>query len=142
MDRQRSCEGKPVTSVSRRALLQRMGAGMGAVGLAGVFAGQQAWGSPLPTVAAGMDRSNPLSAKQPMFAPKAKRIIHLFMNGGPSQVDTFDPKPALAKYDGQRPPGADLKTERKTGGLMKSPFSFSKNPPSALTASLIKSPFP
>jgi hypothetical protein len=48
------------------------------------------------------------------------------MNGGPSQVDTFDPKPALIKYNGQKPPASDIKTERRTGGLMMSPFSFKK----------------
>ena len=60
----------------------------------------------------------------PHFAPKAKRVIHLFMNGGPFQGDLFDPKPALEKYAGQRPKGADLVTERPTGGLLPSPFKF------------------
>ena len=58
------------------------------------------------------------------FAPRAKRVIHLFMNGGPFQADLFDPKPALVKYAGQRPEGADLVTERPTGGLLPSPFKF------------------
>ena len=48
------------------------------------------------------------------------------MNGGPSQVDTFDPKPSLAKYNGQKPPSSDIKTERRTGSLMQSPFAFKK----------------
>lgn len=60
----------------------------------------------------------------PHFQPKAKRVIHLFMNGGPFQGDLFDPKPALEKYAGQRPEGADLVTERPTGGLLPSPFKF------------------
>lgn len=60
------------------------------------------------------------------FAPKAKRVIHLFMNGGPFQCDLFDPKPDLLKYAGQRPEGADLVTERKTGGLLASPFGFNR----------------
>lgn len=58
------------------------------------------------------------------FAPKAKRVIHLFMNGGPFQADLFDPKPALEKYAGQKPKGADLVTERPTGGLLPSPYKF------------------
>lgn len=58
------------------------------------------------------------------FAPRAKRVIHLFMNGGPFQADLFDPKPALTKYAGQRPEGADLVTERPTGGLLPSPYKF------------------
>ncbi|MCX6591935.1 MAG: DUF1501 domain-containing protein [Acidobacteria bacterium] len=57
---------------------------------------------------------------------KVKRIIFLFMNGGCSTIDSFDPKPALEKYDGQPLPGGDIKTERKTGALMKSPFQFKK----------------
>jgi hypothetical protein len=57
---------------------------------------------------------------------RAKRVIFLFMNGGLSQVDSFDPKPALAKYDGQPLPGGTVATERKTGALMQSPFVFKK----------------
>lgn len=58
------------------------------------------------------------------FPATAKRVIHLFMNGGPFQGDLFDPKPELVKYAGQRPKGADLVTERPTGGLLPSPFRF------------------
>jgi len=60
------------------------------------------------------------------FPPKAKHVIFLFLNGGPSQVDTFDPKPALTKYHGQPIPSGNLKTERKTGSLLASPFRFKK----------------
>jgi len=60
------------------------------------------------------------------FAPRAKRVIFLFMNGGCSHVDSFDPKPMLDKYDGQPLPGGEVKTERRTGELMKSPFKFKK----------------
>ena len=62
----------------------------------------------------------------PHFAPKAKGVIWLFMNGGVSQVDTFDPKPMLEKYHGQPMPGGAIATERRTGALMKSPFAFRK----------------
>ena len=58
------------------------------------------------------------------FVPRAKRVIHLFMNGGPFGPDFFDPKPALTKYSGQRPEGADLRTERPTGGLLASPYAY------------------
>ncbi|MBS0266830.1 MAG: DUF1501 domain-containing protein [Planctomycetes bacterium] len=68
----------------------------------------------------------PLAPRQPHFAPRAQRVVHLFMNGGPSQVDTFDPKPALAKYHGQPLPNPNLRTERKTSGAFKSPFKFEK----------------
>jgi hypothetical protein len=60
------------------------------------------------------------------FKPRAKRVIFLFMNGGVSHVDTFDPKPALTKYNGQPMPGPQILTQRKTGHLMQSPFKFEK----------------
>ena len=60
----------------------------------------------------------------PHFAPKAKRVIHLFANGGPSQIDTFDPKPLLAKYAGKPLPKDNLRTERRTGAAFASPFKF------------------
>ena len=60
------------------------------------------------------------------YPQKVKRVIFLFMNGGLSTIDAFDPKPALAKYDGQPMPGGSVATERKTGELMKSPFAFKK----------------
>src|SRR5262252_9526528 len=57
---------------------------------------------------------------------RAKRVIFLYMNGGLSQVDSFDPKPMLDKYHGQPLPGGEVATERKTGTLLKSPFTFKK----------------
>ena len=60
------------------------------------------------------------------FPGKAKHVIHLFMNGGPSQVDTFDPKPALQKYHGKMLPGKNLQTESATAGALASPFKFRK----------------
>jgi hypothetical protein len=99
--------------LSRREMLTRCGTGLGLLGLAGVLDAE----SPRT--------DNPLAPRQPRFAPRAKHVIHLYMNGGPSQVDTFDPKPALEKYKGQRPDSiAGLKTENATGGLMPSPFKF------------------
>ena len=70
---------------------------------------------------------NSLVPKAPHFAPRAKRVIHLLMNGGVSHVDTFDYKPLLEKYHGQRPAAVDIKTQRKTEGLMKSPFEFQRH---------------
>src|SRR5215472_5252068 len=55
---------------------------------------------------AGEELSNPLAPKKPLLPPSAKSVIHLFMQGGPSHVDTFDPKPLLSKLDGQRPPAS------------------------------------
>lgn len=116
------------SNLSRRETLQRMGIGMGTLGLAGLLSQGQTLGS-------DGQASGVLAPKSTHFAPRAKHIIHLFMNGGPSQVDTFDPKPALEKYNGQRPPSADLKTERKTGGLLMSPFKFRKYGESGLEVS-------
>lgn len=93
--------------LSRRQLLQTLGGGMGWLGAASVFANERG-----TNVAA------------PHFLPRAKRVIHLFMNGGPFQADLFDPKPLLHKYAGQRPASANLVTERPTGGLLPSPFKF------------------
>jgi hypothetical protein len=75
------------------------------------------------------------AATGPHFAPRAKRIIHLFMNGGPFQCDLFDPKPDLNRFAGQTPPGADLRTERPTGNLMPVPFRFSQHGESGLPVS-------
>lgn len=75
-------------------------------------------------VAEGDVQKSPARLVGPHFEPRAKRVIHLFMNGGPFQADLFDPKPALHKYAGQRPESADLATERPTGGLLPSPFRF------------------
>lgn len=113
---------------SRREMLGRVGNGLGLLGLAALLAeeGRLEGG--------GESKSNPLAEKKPHFAPRAKHVIHLFMNGGPSQVDTFDPKPALAKYEGQAPP-ASFKSERRTRGLMKSPFTFRKHGKSGLPIS-------
>ena len=104
---------------SRRDLLARSGMGFGALGLMGVLADA----GMASTQGVGL---TPLGERPPHFAPRAKRVIHLFMNGGPSHVDTFDPKPALAKYAGKALPMANLKTERKTGAAFPSPFKFQK----------------
>lgn len=106
--------------LSRRELLGRMGNGFAALGLAGLLAG-----IPGQSQAQGQSTLNLMAPKKPLFPGKAKRVIFLFMNGGPSQVDTFDPKPALQKYAGQAIP-LNLPTERKTGAALPSPFTFKK----------------
>ncbi len=117
---------------SRRELLSRMGNGFAALGLMGVL-GESAFASSVPQ---GAVRLNPLAPKAPMFAAKAKRVIFLFMNGGPSQVDTFDPKPMLAKYAGQAIP-LQLPTERRTGAALPSPYKFQKYGQSGIEVSEI-----
>jgi hypothetical protein len=102
--------------VSRREMLRHMGGGFGAMALAGVLAND---------VPAALPAPGPLSPKPGHFPAKVKRVIFLFMNGGPSHVDTFDPKPELEKFDGKDPP-AEKKVDRAKGKLMKSPFAFRK----------------
>src|SRR5438067_647218 len=108
--------------LTRRELLRRSGLGFGLLGLAGVLAAE---GS-LVAGPAAAGAGNPLAPKQPHFRPRAKRVVHLFMNGGPSQVDTFDPKPALDKYHGKPLTVPNLRTERKTAGALRSPFKFAR----------------
>ncbi|MEO7156185.1 MAG: DUF1501 domain-containing protein [Vicinamibacterales bacterium] len=111
--------------LSRRQLLRRCGMGMGALALSSVLA-QAGLASTGDAASSSVAPINPLLPKAAPFPAKAKRVIHLFMNGGPSQVDTFDPKPMLEKYAGKTLPMDYLPTERKTGTAMPSPFKFKK----------------
>jgi hypothetical protein len=106
---------------SRRQILRTMGTGFGMAGLAGILNASQPRSSAQLSAAPA-----PLTPKAPQFTPTAKHVIFLFLNGGPSQVDTFDPKPMLQKYSGQPIPTGNLKTERKTGNLLGSPFAFNR----------------
>src|SRR4051812_19679122 len=110
------------TPLTRRELLSRCGMGFGAMALAGLM--NQAGLLAPPAQAASP--LNPLTPHQPHFPAKAKRVIHLFMNGGPSHVDTFDPKPMLTKYAGKPLPRENPRTERRTGAAFASPFKFQK----------------
>ena len=98
--------------VNRRQALKTMGAGFGTLGWMNLLHAES--------------QASPLAPKAPHFAPKAKRVIFLFLNGGMSHVDTFDPKPLLIKHDGQPLPGPKIVTDRASGNLMRSPFEFRK----------------
>src|SRR4051812_47303943 len=105
--------------LSRREILCRIGGGIGGLALATVLSDAGLLASEQPGGAV-----NPLAPKPPHFPARAKRLIFLFMNGGPSHVDTFDPKPELTKLNGQSVPESiakKLKREPK-GKLMGSPF--------------------
>jgi len=104
-------------ALTRRELLARCGMRLGALALGRLLGG---------TSQAASLGVNPLAARPPHFPAKAKHVIHLFMNGGPSHVDTFDPKPLLAEFAGKDLPGGNLKTERPTGAAFPSPFKFQK----------------
>ncbi|MCX6605943.1 MAG: DUF1501 domain-containing protein, partial [Acidobacteria bacterium] len=99
--------------MDRRTALGMLGCGFGSVGLAGTV------------------------DQKPHFAPKAKHVIFLYLNGGVSQVDTFDPKPELTRLHGQPLPGKKLPTDSATGNLMASPFSFRRYGQSGIEVSEI-----
>ena len=96
-------------ALTRRELLARCGMGLGALALGPLLSGGSQAGS------LGV---NPLAARPPHFAAKAKHVIHLFMNGGPSHVDTFDPKPELTKHAGETlPESFATKNSRRRNAL-------------------------
>ena len=118
-------------AVSRREFLERAGVGFGSLALSFMLA-EQAMADAKPKSSTTKSKS-PLFPKSPMFPAKAKSVIFLFMYGGPSQVDTFDPKPGLIKYHGKTMGTAlDGVGEVKTFGgggnapLMRSPYNFQK----------------
>ncbi len=108
---------------SRRAALERIGVGFGMLGLAALLDGNRVDAAPATTASKA---GNPLTAKRPHFRARAKHVIHIYLNGGPSHVDTFDPKPLLRKYAGKTIPTGNLATERPTGGALPSPFGFKR----------------
>jgi hypothetical protein len=117
----------PQSPLSRRELLRRMGTGLGYLGLAGMMGDTRLLGSAaglMPSGSKDARAENPLASKSPQFPGRAKHIIHIYLNGGPSQVDTFDPKPALAKWAGKVIPTGNLTTERPLGAALPSPFAF------------------
>jgi hypothetical protein len=123
--------GNPLHPLNRRQWLQRAGSGAGILGLAALLQDQGMLNS------YGATKSNktgasitPLAARKPHFEAKAKNVIWLFINGGPSHVDTWDYKPALEKADGKKLEGFDRFTgffANAVGPLMKSPFKFKQH---------------
>jgi hypothetical protein len=106
-------------AMNRRELLLKAGNGFGLLGLASLL-GQE-------KLLAGDETRDPLAPRAPHFKARAKAAIWIFVNGGPSHVDTWDYKPELAKRDGQELPGFNKFTgffANEVGGLMKSPFAF------------------
>src|SRR5215467_9562187 len=103
-------EHLPPRFLTRRQMLRQMGTGLGMLGLASILNDA---GVLVPDARAAS--LNPLAPKPPPFPARAKRIIHIYLNGGPSHVDTFDPKPALAKWGDKTIPTGNLTTERPTG---------------------------
>jgi hypothetical protein len=114
--------GKPLSGygradvISRRQLLRAAGGGFGMLALAGLLA-EEAQAVPVPK------SDNALTVKQPHFPARAKRVIFLFMPGGPSHIDTFDPKPRLTRDNGKPSPKLYLGQQRN---LLASPWKFRK----------------
>ncbi len=103
-----------IEALSRRRMIQSLCGGLGSVGLTALLSEQTASAAAVSHYGG------------PHLPVKAKNIIFLFMAGGPSQIDLFDPKPDLIKHQGERPDAVNLRTERQTGGLLPSPFEFKK----------------
>src|SRR5215469_5884826 len=113
--------------LSRRQMLTRFANGFGVLGLAGLFAEE---------ARAYSSAENPLALKLPHHPAKAKRLIFLFMSGGPSHVDTFDPKPRLERENGKPLPFEQPKLVRtRTTNVLKSPFKFRKHGQSGIEVS-------
>ena len=125
---------RDVDDLSRRSFFSTVSHGLKGAALASLL------GNDYRAMAGPARRVYDLNERAPHFEPKAKSVIQLFMNGGPSQVDLFDHKPALEKYAGQ-PPSRDLASEvravREAGGLMPSPFKFAKHGESGIELSEI-----
>jgi hypothetical protein len=116
---------------SRRQLLRTSAAGFGYLALASLLA-EDAAATPPVADAPG----SPLDPKPPHFPARAKRIIFLFMKGGPSHVDTFDPKPLLDRDHGKPFPGQKPRVQfAPTGNLLKSPWKFQKHGQSGIAVS-------
>src|SRR5215204_183030 len=115
--------------LTRRDALCRIGNGFGMLAFAGLV------GESIARAAGALAQDGALDPRRLDHPARAKRVIFLFMNGGLSQVDSFDPKPMLDKFHGQPLPGGTVATERKTGSLMRSPFTFKKYGQSGLEVS-------
>src|SRR5471030_357641 len=115
-----------IAPITRRTMLQRGAAGFGYIALQAMLGKEQAQAAV----------ENPLAPKATPFPARAKRVVFLFMKGGPSHVDTFDPKPLLQRDDGKPYPFAQPRVQfAETGKLLKSPWSFKQYGQSELPVS-------
>src|SRR5207302_7095235 len=116
--------------LSRREMLEYCANGFGMLGLTALLADQASAGQTAApsSIVHRLPSESPLAQRAPMFPARAKRVIFLFMSGGPSHIDTFDPKPRLAADNGKPLPFEKPKLERtRTGNLLHSPFKFRKH---------------
>lgn len=133
------CSGyEDVSHFSRREFLFRAGGGLAGIAFAQLLAEEGLLGAEASHVSppTASPRLFTLQPRAPHYPAKAKNVILLFQQGGPSQMDLFDPKPALEKYDGQKYPGKiEIFGTDKTGLLLKSPFKFAKHGQSGIELS-------
>ncbi|MFM8222327.1 MAG: DUF1501 domain-containing protein, partial [Planctomycetaceae bacterium] len=127
------CDGNAVLPalLGRRDWLRASGGGLSLLGLAQALLGAE---RPVPGEESRATGDRP-SLARPLWAGRAKRVIHLFMNGGPFQGDLFDPKPKINEFAGQRPAEVQLRTENVTGGLMAVPYAYAPRGASGLPVS-------
>jgi Protein of unknown function (DUF1501) len=121
----------PSSRHTRRAFFEHVGAGFAGMALASLLNDEVLGGALTKTgPEAGMPVHVDLAARCPHVAPRAKSVIHLFMNGGPSQMDLFDPKPELARRHGQayfNQIAGEVENPQQAGALMQSPFKFAQH---------------
>ena len=126
MNLQQELRAEHAKLVSRRWFFRQCGVGLGSIALGSLLGADKAFGASAPKLA------NPLSPRTPHFAPKAKRVIYLFMGGAPSQLDLFDNKPALTKYNGKPVPaevvmGQKYAFIKPDAALYASEFKFARH---------------
>ena len=139
MKRTHDIEATRTRTLTRRGFFDDIGNGLHGVALATLLS-RDLYGAPAAKGESytGRRRSYDLKPRSPHFGPKAKSVIQLFMHGGPSQVDLFDPKPMLDKHDGEPyfdQVAADLTVPEQAGGLMRSPFQFGRHGQSGMWVS-------
>ncbi len=125
-------EHLPPRLLTRRQMLRQVGTGLGMLGFAALLRDS---GLLVPEAQGAL--ANPLAARPSPLPARVKRIIHIYLNGGPSHIDTFDPKPMLAKFADKTIPTGNLTTERPTGAALPSPFKFRKYGQSGIEVSEI-----
>jgi hypothetical protein len=132
---------RSIDPMSRREALCQVGTGMGVLGLFALLGDSGNLGSAAQAGGAGGEEASPIRGslvpRAPHFPAKVKHVVHIYLNGGPSQVDTFDPKPLLKRFEGKMLPQGNLTTERKTGTALPSPFRFKKYGQSGIEVSEI-----
>ena len=116
----------PLQQTTRRHFFRECGVGLGKIALASLLCG------PAARAGAATAPANPMAPRAPHFEAKAKHVIYLFMAGAPSQLDLYDHKPVLTKYDGQPIPAEIVKDQRYAfiqpdAALMSSRFNFARH---------------